>query len=223
MAFSIDPKALIANALADAVRRSIIVGLPSASAPIPNFILCEIIDENARTSVQLSTLPTIAGDFGSKAVVRPGEFTMKIPLTDDDSDPPQWLAIVSTSLAALSNIGNQILSFGSVVPNLSALTTSYVGGQIAALTAMKNGRQPIMILQSYFNLGTLGLTNPGLTSEWFIEQMEFDALEGEQGCIATLTLKENLSQRPRGLMGALKNLVGELISPAAGAALGAIL
>ena len=225
MAFNVDPASLIGNALADVVQRSIIVGMPSDIAPVPNFVLCEIPEEGARTSVQLSALQIAAGDISAKSAINPGEYHMQVVLSDDDTTPASWFAAVVTALTAVANLVNQISSAGSVIPNLSALTTSYVGAQLASLTAMKNGRQPITVLQSYINLGTISQTSPYLASNWYIESISLVASEAEQGCIVDLTLKEQLTKRDAGFGFAslLKNLAGELVSPLAGAALGAVI
>ncbi len=226
MAFNIDPATLIGNALADVVQRSIIIGMPSDTAPIPNFILCEIPEEGADTSVSLSAFQVAPGDLSSKSAVNSGEYHIMIALSDDDTTPATWFTAVTTALAAITGGLNSLLSFGGgIIPNLSAITSSYVGGQLAALTAMKNNRQPITILQAYINLGTISQTSPYLESQWFIEKMNIMAAEGEQGCIVNLSLKEQLKKRNAAFTSAnlLKNLAGELLGPLGGGALGAIL
>jgi hypothetical protein len=225
MAFSIDPATLIGNAVANVVKRSVIVGLPSPSAKIPSFILCEIPEEKATGSVQLSSLQIADGDLSSKSAVNGGEYNIKIALSEDDTVPSAWLRTVSTILSTLTSLANTITNFGGVLPNLSAVTSSYVGSQIATLFAMKNNRQPITILQAYINLGTISQTSPFLKSEWFIESIDIDAAEGEQGAVLMLTLREQMKKRDAGFgVGSLlKNLAGELGSPLAGAALGSVL
>jgi len=223
--FNVDPATLIGNALADVVKRSIIVGMPSDTAPVPNFILCEIPEEAFRSSVQLSAFQTAQGDISSKSAVNPGEYPIQIVLSDDDTTPAAWFTAVTTALTAIASLANTAAVFGSVIPNLSALTTSYVGSQLASLTVMKNNRQPIVILQAYFNLGTISQTSPYLESQWFIETIEGNAAEGEQGCTLNVTLKEQLKKRDAAFTGPnlLKNLAGALLGPVAGSAVGALI
>lgn len=224
MAFNIDPASLIGNALSDLVQRTIIIGMPSDSAPVPNFVLCEVPEEEADTSVQLSAFQTTQGDLSAKSAINGGEYRIQIALSDDDTTPASWFTAVTTALSSIVNVTNNLLAnAGGVIPNLSALTTSYVGGQLSALTAMKNNRQPITILQSYINLGTISQTSPFLSSNWFIERMNIVAPESDQGCIVNLNLKEQLVKRETSGVNALKNLAGELLGPIAGSAVGALL
>lgn len=227
-AFNFDPKEMIGGLIANVIQSSIIVGMPSATAKVPNFVFCEIIDESIRTSVSLPSLQIASGDLSSKAVVDSGEYKIKIVLSDDANFPAGWMNIVSLALSNITDVANQLIDSGGVLPNFSATTTNYVMSQIGVLTAMKNNMQPITILQAYVNLGSIGQNSPFLSSSWYISNIAGVAEEADQGLALDVTLKELLSPRAGqfglgSIMGQIKALSGELISPLAGGAMGAFI
>ena len=219
MPISIDPSDLIGSAVSDIVKASIIIGMPSPVAPIPNFILATIPTEQSQSSATLPSLQLTAGDYLQKVAVNSGTYQMTIVLSDYDPLPEPWLSSVATALQQLSNVGNTIANFGSVLPNLSSVTTNFVKSQLSVLHSMKNNGQPIIIINSYINLGTLSQTSPFLQSNWYIESINVNREESEGGVLVDLSLKELLTKRDASLTAGniLKNIAGVATAGIAGA------
>jgi len=221
MAFSIDPADLIGTAVSDLVKASIIIGLPSPTAPIPNFIIATIPREQAQGSVNLPSLQLTEGDYLMKVAVNSGSYGMTVILSNEDPIPLEWLDGVATALQQLANLSNNIASFGAVLPNLASVTSNFVSSQLSVLYAMKNNGQPLMILNSFIHLGSLSQTNPNLASNWFIENINVVREEAEGGLVVSLQVRELLTKRdsvfsPKNL---LSNIAGVATAGAAGSSI----
>lgn len=223
--FTLNPAELIGKAIEGAIGAPVIIGMPSDTAPIPNFVIGIIPQEQARTSAQLSGLQITAGDLAMKSAVNPGQYTFTLPLATNADFPTEWLTTVTTVLQTVTRLANSFASFGSVIPNLSGVSGNYAAAQLSTLHAMRDGRQPITILNAGVPLGTISQSSPFLSSQWFIENIEVMREESEDGFEVSVTLKEQLKKRDAAFTAGnlLTNLAGELVSPLAGAALGGVL
>jgi hypothetical protein len=217
MAFSLDPQQLIGSALTNLLQSGVIIGLPTKENPVPYFLLCEFPNENAGGSVRLPGIATQAGELRSRAVIEASTYEFDVVLSDFDTKTSGAFKTVSTVLASLGGIGNSVASFGSVLPNLSGVTTGYVSSQIATLTRIKNAFMPIMILGAYFNLGVLQQQTPYLLSKWYITGFSAPHMAGKAGVVMRVTCKEQFEPRDSSfLTGGIKALLGEVVSPLAG-------
>lgn len=217
MAFSLDPSQLISNALTSLVNSAIIIGMPTKEVPIPRFILCEITDERAQGLVRLPGVATQAGELKSRAVVGASMYSFTAVLSDFSDNQSSEFKAVQTALSAVGNVVGQIATFGSILPNLSGLTTGYVSSQISTLTQIKNNMQPVLIMGAYFSLGVLQQTTPFLLSKWYLQDFDAPHAPGKGGVVIQLTLKEQFEPRDTSLLkGGLKALLGEIVSPLAG-------
>lgn len=218
MGFSIDPVDLIGSAVSDIVKTSIIIGMPSPTAKIPNFILATIPDERAQGSVTLASLQVTAGDYLMKGAINSGVYTMTVVLSDYDPLPTTWLSAVATALQQLSNVGNSIANFGAILPNLSSLTTNFVRSQLSVLYQMKNNVMPIIILNSYITLGSISQTHPNLQSNWYIEDVSSIKEESEGGLVVDISLRELLTKRDSSL--SKKNIIANIAGVVTGGLVG---
>lgn len=217
MAFSLDPQQLIGSALTNLLSSGVLIGLPTKDNPVPLFLLCEFPQETASASARLPGIATQAGELRSRAVVEASTYEFNIVLSDYDTKTASAFKTVSTVLASLGGIGNSVASFGSVLPNLSGVTTGYVSSQIATLTRIKNGFMPIMVLGAYFNLGVLQQQTPYLLSKWYITSFSVPHDAGKAGVVMRVSCKEQFEPRDTSLLkGGLKALLGEVVSPLAG-------
>lgn len=217
MAFSIDPAQLIGDAITNLLQSGVLVGMPTKENPVPYFLICEFPQETAGGSVRLPGIATQAGELRSRAVIQASTYEFNIVLSDYDTKTSGTFKTVSTILGSLGGIGNSVASFGSVLPNLSGLTTGYVSSQIATLTKIKNAFMPIMILGAYFNLGVLQQNTPYLLSKWYIEDFSAPHDAGKAGVVIRVKCKEQFEPRDTSfLLGGIKALLGEVVSPLAG-------
>ena len=223
MSFSLNPATLITDAVTGLINSAVIIGMPCKGAPTPLFCLCEFPEETMNASVTLPGALTQAGEMKTRSVIQPSTVDLSLAISEHDGKNPDIFKSVQVALTAIAVIINSIASYGAILPNLSALTSGYVASQISSLVQMKNNMQPIMILSSYFTLGVLKQSTPYLTSEWYIESIEGSHEGGKDGVILKIRLKEQFTPRNiSNLSGKASALAGELISPAAGAAVGAI-
>jgi hypothetical protein len=222
MAFSLNPATLITNAVTSLINSAVLIGMPAAGAPTPLFCLCEFPEETMRGSVTLPGALTQAGEMKTRAVIQPSVVELTLAITEHDGKNSDIFKAVQTALTAIAQIINSIASFGTILPNLSNLTTGYVASQISSLFQIKNNMQPVMLLSNYFSLGVLQQTTPYLSSSWYIEEIEAPHEGGKDGVLIKIRLKELFQPRNVGtLKGMATAIAGEVISPLAGAAMGA--
>lgn len=226
MAFSLDPAALIGNAIQGAIGAPILIGLPSPTAKIPNFVIGIMPEEQVQTSVALPAFQLTAGDLFMKSAIQPGEYTFRFVLSQDPMLNAEWLSTVATAVQAFSGVAGQIANFGAVLPNLSGVSSNYAVSQLSTLRNIKNGMQPVLLLNAFIPLGSVSQNNPFLSSEWYIETIDVVREEAEGGGVVEVTLKELLRKRNPSLTspGAiLTNFANETIGPGAGSSLGALI
>lgn len=224
MGLTIDPSSLIGNALSGIIGAPIVIGLLSAQNKIPSFVIGTIKSEKFNTSVHIPTLQLQPGNLFTKSAVNGGKYSFEIVLTADPDLKTSWLSTVATVLQQVSGLASQIATFGSVVPNLSAVTASYASSQLATLHLMKNSNQPLLLLNTFITLGSISQTNPNLSSSWIIDDISGGKEEAEAGGVITVSCTEVLTKRDSAL--SLKNLItnfgNEIIAGNAGDALGAL-
>jgi hypothetical protein len=222
MAFTINPAALITSAITKLVNSAVIIGMPCKGAPTPLFCLCEFPEETMHASVTLPGALTQAGEMKTRSVIQPSTVELSLAIVEHDTKNSAIFKIVQVALTAIAQIINSLASYGAILPNLSGLTTGYVASQISSLVQIKNNMQPVMILSSYFSLGVLQQTTPYLSSSWYIEDIDASHEGGKDGVIIKIKLRELFQPRNlNGLTGMATTIAGEVVSPFAGAAMGA--
>ncbi len=227
MAFSVDPQTL-GGGLVESITNitmPIIVGMSSDIAPVPNFIIAVIPNEEASGSTELSSLQLNPGNLLLKSAVNPGQYRISIALSDQVNFPSAWFQYVATALQQISAVSNSIANYGAILPNISGISANFVASQLSTLFAMKNGMQPIMILNSYILLGSISQTSPYLTSNWYIDNIDILKEEAEGGLVVQVSLKELLTKGNvlQSAVNAVSNIGGRVLSPIAGTLLEGVL
>lgn len=198
----------------------IIIGLPSSQAPIPNFAIGVTTEENARTSMSMPGLPLSTGDLFMKSARNNGEYSFKIALSENPNVKSEQIKKISMLLQKISTVVSAFMTFGGagVLPGLGGITTNFAISQLNALHAMKDGAQPLMVLNFYMPLETFSINNPFLYSLWYIVGIDSPKLEAEGGMVVTVTLREQLV--PRTLTLAVYNIVKNLANEFLGRSVG---
>lgn len=219
----LDPMTFLGSQLEGLIGAPIIIGLPSLIAPIPNFVIGIIPEEYASGSVTLSSLQTSAGDLFLKSAVNGSEKTISFVISQDSLLPENWLSDVLTVIQNLTGVLNSI--GGGGLPNLSGVSSNYITSQLSALRNIKNGNQPVMLLNTPISFGSIGQNNNNLSSNWYIEDYRIIREEAEGGVIMQIKFKELLTKRDISLTpgGIITNFGNEIISPAFGSAISSIL
>ncbi len=224
MAFSFNTlniPGMISGAITSFAQSAIIIGLPTADAPVPVFCLCEIPNERAHASVRLPGNLTQAGEFKARTVIEASTIDLDIilsdiPMTRDLS----MYRVIQSTLNAVALVSNSLASFGAVLPNLSGLSVGYVASCISILNQIKNFMKPVMILGSYIPLGVLQQTTPYLSSAWYIEEISPPHEAGQAGVAMTIRLREQFSQRSTSGAGAVFSVASEVAAPNGGVIIG---
>lgn len=219
----LDPSTFIGSALEGVIGAPILIGLPSNIAPIPNFVIGIIPEENAQGSVTLSGLQISGGDLFMKSAINGSEKILTMALSNDTLMPQQWIQTVANVLQILSGVGNAI--GGGGIPNISGVSNNFVTSQLSSLRNIKNGNQPIMLLNSFVTLQSIGQNNNNLSSNWYIENYQIIKEEAEGGCLVQIKIKELLSKRETLLSAGnfITNFANEIISPSLGSSIGSLL
>ena len=222
MALSINVASLISGAVTNLFNSALIIGLPTADAPVPTFCMCEIPNERAHASVRLPGHLTQAGEFRARSVIEASTIELDIILSDIPASRYQSVfRVIQIVLNNAALVANSFASFGAVLPNLSGLAVGYVASCISVLNQMKNYMKPIMILGSYIPLGVLQQTTPYLSSAWYIEEISPPHVAGEAGIAMTIRLREQFSMRDlSSLLGAALTVASEVAAPNGGSNLG---
>lgn len=224
MAFSLNTlniPGMISGAITSFAQSAIIIGLPTADAPIPTFCLCEIPNERAHASVRLPGHLTQAGEFKARSVIEASFIDLDIVLSDIPMTHDLTIfRIVQSTLNAVAAVSNSLASFGAVLPNLSGLAVGYVASCISVLNQIKNFMKPVMILGSYIPLGVLQQTTPYLSSAWYIEEISPPHEAGQAGVAMTIRLREQFSQRGTSGAGAVLSVASEVVAPNGGVIIG---
>lgn len=223
MAVSISVSDLISGAVTQLFHSSLLVGMPSATAPAPVFVMCEIPREQARASVRLPGNLTQAGEMRARTVIEASTIEMDLILTDIPMDADQRVfRAIQVVLANAALLTNSLASFGAVLPNLSGVTTGYVASCISVLNQMKNYMMPVTVLGSYIPLGVIQQTTPYLSSSWYIEEIGIPHDAGVAGTKVTVKLREQFKQRDTSLLGAVKAIASEVAAPNGGVNMGGL-
>jgi hypothetical protein len=224
--FSINPTQLLGGVAQGITGLPIIIGLPSYQAPVPTFVLGVTTEEKAMTSNTLPGLQLSSGDLFLKSARNAGEYSIKLIISETPNIKSQVIKNISETMQQISAIASSFAVFGGVIPNLSGLSSNFAVAQISTLRSMKDGFQPILLLNSYMPLGSFSTNNPFLNSQWYIKDLSFDKQEAERGVVATITLKEVLVKRNALSFlykNIIKNLANELLGPGVGSSIGGLL
>jgi hypothetical protein len=224
MAFSLNMltiQGMISGAITTFVDSAIIIGLPTADAPVPTFCLCEIPNERARASARLPGNLTQAGEFRARTVIEASTIELDIVLSDIPmSSDLSLYRVIQSTLNSVALVSNSLVSFGAVLPNLAGLSVGYVASCISILNQMKNFMKPVMILGSYIPLGVLQQTTPYLSSAWYIEEISPPHVAGEAGVALTVRLREQFTARSTTGIGAVASVASEVAAPNGGVSIG---
>jgi hypothetical protein len=224
MAFSLNTlniPGMISGAVTNFVDSAIIIGLPTADAPVPTFCLCEIPNERARASARLPGNLTQAGEFRARTVIEASTIELDIVLSDIPmSSDLSLYRVIQSTLNSVALVSNSLVSFGAVLPNLAGLSVGYVASCISILNQMKNFMKPVMILGSYIPLGVLQQTTPYLSSAWYIEEISPPHVAGEAGVALTVRLREQFTARSTTGIGAVASVASEVAAPNGGVSIG---
>ena len=198
-----------------------LLGMPTKEAPVPNFVLLTIPEEQAELSAKLTGAITQAGEFNARTIIQPSSMKFTGIISEDDTST-ETIRTVQTILSSVALLTNSVASFGAVLPNLSGLTTGFLNAQVTALNAIKNNRQPVLLLGAYFSLNSLQQQTPYLMSKWYIERVQPQHDEQKRGAMFQIEMREQLERRDTSLAGGLKALAGEILSPLAGQVAGGL-
>jgi len=219
----LDPVQFLGSQLEGVIGAPIIIGLPSKQSPIPNFVIGIIPEESAAASVTLSSLQMTAGDLFMKSAINGSEKTITFVMTQDSLLPYSWITQVTTVIQNITGILNAI--GGGGFPNLSGVSSNYITSQLSTLRNIKNNSQPVMLLNSFMSLGSIGQNNNNLSSNWYIEDYRIIKEESEGGCIVQIKFKELLSKRDSSLSvkSLITNFANEIVSPSLGSSIASVL
>lgn len=221
MAISLDPSQLISNAVTNAIGAAVLIGMPTKDSPVPNFVLCAIPEEQPEMSARLTGAIIQAGEFNARTIIQPSRHKFTAVISEDDTSS-EALRTVQTILSGLALLTNSIASFGAVLPNVSGLTTGSLNAQVTSLNAIKNNRQPVMLLGAYFSLDSLQQQTPYLTSKWYVERITPQHSQQERGAVFQIEIVEQLEKKASALSIGLKALAGEIRSPLADQPMGSL-
>jgi hypothetical protein len=224
MAFSLNTlniPGMISGAITTFAHSAIIIGLPTADAPVPTFCLCEIPNERAHASARLPGNLTQAGEFRARTVIEASTIELDIILSDiPTSRDLTMYRMIQTTLNSVALISNSLASFGAVLPNLAGLSVGYVASCISILNQIKNFMKPVMIIGSYIPLGVIQQTTPYLSSAWYIEEISPPHVAGEAGVAMTIRLREQFTARSTTGIGAVASVASEVAAPNGGVSIG---
>lgn len=224
MAFSLNTlniPGMISGAITTFAHSAIIIGLPTADAPVPIFCLCEIPNERAHASVKLPGNLTQAGEFRARTVIEASTIELDVIFSDiPTSRDLTMYRMIQTTLNAVAVISNSIASFGAILPNLSGVSVGYVASCISVLNQIKNFMKPVMLIGSYIPLGVLQQTTPYLSSAWYIEEISPPHIAGEAGVALTIRLREQFTMRSTTGAGAVASVATEVAAPNGGVSIG---
>lgn len=223
MASTINVTGWISGTVTDTLNSAIIIGLPTASAPVPVFCMCEITNERGRASAKLPGNLTQAGEFKARTVIEASTMELDIVLSDIPASADQNIfRVIQLALNNVALVSDSIASFGAVLPNLAGFSAGYVASCISVLNQMKNYMLPIMILGSYIPLGVLQQTTPYLQSAWYIEEISPPHEAGKAGIALTIRLREQFSMRDTSALGAVLAVASAVVAPNGGSKIGSM-
>jgi hypothetical protein len=224
MSITISPADLLSGAITGLTNSAVIIGMPTSGAPVPMFILCETPKESMSASARLPGALMQTGELRARTVIEASHFEFDAVLSDISmTKNMQIFRIVQTTLANVAQIANSLASFGAVLPNLAGLSVGYVSSSISVLNQIKNNMMPVVVLGNYFSLGVVQQTTPYLSSSWYIESIDMDHESAKAGTVVHIKLKEQFKPRDLSLLGIVKTIASETVSPIAGAVIGAAL
>ena len=214
MAFEFNPRGKLGDTANGLITQSVIIGLPSESNPIPNYVIGTTTTENANVSSTLPGMTITDGDLVQKSARNGGKYTFKLIISETPNITNQQTAKISQAVQQISNVAKTLLNPAtSGIPNLSGVNTSVIASQLTTLRNMKDNFQPILALNLYMPLSSFSIGNNFLTSYWYIENMSFDKGEAERGIQVSISLKELVERRSfTSVKRVLANLATEILN-----------
>lgn len=223
---SFDPAAKLGSASQGITKLPVIIGLPSAVNPVPNFVIGVTTTEKADTDNQITGLPITDGDLVLKSARNPGNYNFQFILSETPNVSKQQVAQISKIVQTIANVANTVYGTRSLsnLTGLAGLSAGWVTTQIKTLQNMKDGFQPIFALNLYMPLGALSIGGGFMQSSWFIQSLHYDKAEAERGVVINISLRELLSKNnPGSASGIIQNLANQLLGPAVGSTVGKFL
>lgn len=218
--FSFDPQAKLGSASQGITALPVIISLPSRVNPIPNFVIGVSTWERANTSSQITGLPITDGDLVMKSARNPGKYSFQFVISASPAAKNQQVVDITRVVQQISNVASAILGGG--VPNLTGTSSSFVTSQLITLRNMKDGFQPIFALNLYMPLSAFSIGSNFLASSWYIETLDFEKMEADQGVLVSIGLRELLNKTSFGITSIVTNLANQLLGPGVGSAVGGL-
>lgn len=221
MAVTFDIARMVNGGVTTLFKSALIIGMPSSTAPVPVFCLCEIPREDAKGSVRLPGNLTQSGEMRARTVIEASEIELDLVFSDvpTDADQSVFRALqVVISNAAL--IKNSFATYGLIRPNLSGAAVGYVASCLSVLNQIKNYMMPVTILGSYIPLGVLQQTTPYLTSSWYIEEVGVPHDAGQAGVVVTIRLREQFNKKDTSIIGSILSVASETGALNSGSSIG---
>ena len=214
MAFEFNPRGKLGDTANGLIEQSIIIGLPSESNPIPNYVIGTTTTEKASISSTLPGMTVTDGDLVQKSARNGGKYSFELIISETPNITNQQTAKVSQAVQQISNVAKTLLNPATNgIPNLSGVNTSYIATQLTTLRNMKDNFQPILALNLFMPLSSFSIGNNFLTSYWYIENMDFDKGMADRGIIVRISLKELIERRSfTSVKRTLANLATELLN-----------
>jgi len=220
---SFDPAAKLGSASQGITRLPVIIGLPSAVNPVPNFVIGVTTTERAHTSSQITGLPITDGDLVLKSARNPGDFGFRFILSESPNVSKQQIAQITKIVQNIANVANTVYGTRSLanLTGLAGASAGFVTTQLQTLRNMKDGFQPIYALNLYMPLGAFSIGGGFMQSAWYIQDLSFTKGEAERGVEIDISLREMLSKNnPGSASGIIQNLANQLLGPAVGSTVG---
>lgn len=217
-----DPQSQLGGLSKGVTGLPVLIGLPSKVNPVPGFVIGVSTTEHARTSSQITGMPITDGDLVMKSARNPGSYTFQFVISSSPNVKNQQIVKITKIVQQIANVANTLLGGGP--PNLTGASSNFVASSLLTLRNMKDGFQPIFALNFFMPLSAFSIGSSYLASSWYIESLDFEKAEAEQGVIATITLKELLNKtKTGGASTIIQNLANQLLGPGVGSAVGGLL
>ena len=212
---------MITGAVTNLFHSAILIGLPSSTAPVPIFCMCEIPREGARGSARLPGNLTQAGEMRARTVIEASTIELDLVFSDIPQDADQSVfRAIQVVLANAALLSNSLATYGLILPNLAGTTVGYVSSCLSVLTQIKNYMMPVMILGSYIPLGVLQQTTPYLLSGWYIEEINIPHEAAKAGLVVTVKLREQFVKKDLSALGSVLSIATETAAPNGGSNIG---
>lgn len=194
--FSFDPQQTLGSASQGLTGQPIIIGLPTRVNPVPSFVIGVTTEADFAVSSNITSFQIADGDLFMKTARNPGEYSFKLALSETPSLNSTQQRRVIQILQNLGNVASRLVGSGIAggIQSVAGLSSNYVALQLKQLNAMKDGAQPIYLLNSFISLSSLGAWNGNLMSNWYIESIQGIKGQSQRGTVLRIKVKEIMSR-----------------------------